>query len=81
MVETLQERIAKAIGYDQPIDGLLGSGLSKMIAHQRAADICKAIGLAPGLDVEFVRAWGHGEALTIATPQTNADQRQGGEGT
>ena len=57
--------IAAAWGYRPPIDGLIGSGLEKMIAYQRAREAADALGLPPDLDVETVRAWGSGAVMHL----------------
>jgi hypothetical protein len=62
---TVVEAIASTIGYSPGIDGLLGSGLSKMLAFQQATDICKALGLPSDVDVDVVRRWGSGEVIHL----------------
>lgn len=42
---TVVDVIARSLGYDPPSDGLIGSGFSRMLAYQRAADACRALGL------------------------------------
>lgn len=48
------------------IDGLIGSGLSRIIAYNRAADIAKALGLPPTLSADVVRRWAAGEVIHLA---------------
>lgn len=58
--------VASALGYTPPIDGLLGSGLSKMLAYQRASEVLKALGLPLDVPAETVRRWGAGAVIHLA---------------
>lgn len=74
---SVADAIATALGYDPPTDGLLGSGLGRIMAYNRAAAIAKALGLAPTLDVEHVRRWGAGEVIHLGpeSPRPVTDAR------
>lgn len=43
---------AKALGYRPPTDGLLGSGMEKMLAELNATDVLNAAGVPALLDAE-----------------------------
>lgn len=64
-MNTVVDVVATAIGYDQPRDGLLGSGFSRMLAYQRAGDICKALGVPTDLDADKLRRFCAGEVTHI----------------
>lgn len=70
MTETVVDVAARAIGFDPPRDGLLGSGLSKILAYARAADVVRALGLPLDLPAEKLRRWAAGEVTHIAGEAT-----------
>lgn len=57
--------VARTLGYDQPRKGLLGSGLSQIIAYNRASDVMRALGLPLDVTAEAVRRWGAGEVVHL----------------
>lgn len=65
-LERVVDVIARTVGFDPPQPGLIGSGLSQMMAYDRAAAICRAIGVPMTLDVDVLRAWGKGAVVHLA---------------
>ena len=63
--DTVVDVIARTIGYQPGVDGLIGSGLSRILAYNKAADIAKALGVAPTLPVDHLRRWGAGEVIHL----------------
>lgn len=57
--------IARVIGYQPSIDGVLGSGLSEILAYNQAAAIADALGLPVALSANTVRRWGAGEVIHL----------------
>jgi hypothetical protein len=62
---TVVDVVADSLGYDRPREGLIGSGLSRMLAYQRAADAVKALGLPLDLSADTLRRWGAGEVIHL----------------
>lgn len=74
--ESVVNVVARTLGYDEPIDGLIGSSLSKMIAFQRASDILRALGVPLHLGASKLRRWCAGEVIhlgpsDVALPSTS----------
>lgn len=63
--ESVANVVARVIGFTEPTAGLIGSGLSQIIAYNRAGEILKALGLNPLLSVAKLRRWGAGEVTHL----------------
>lgn len=63
--ETCRDVIARTLGFRQPTQGLLGSGLERMLAFQRATDIIDALGLPRDLPADVLRRFGSGEVIHL----------------
>lgn len=61
--------IAATIGYDRPREGLIGSGLSRILAYNQAGDIVRALGLPIDLRASVLRRWGAGEVIHLVPVQ------------
>jgi hypothetical protein len=65
LFDSVADVIARTIGFQPGVDGLIGSGLSRILAYNRAADIAKALGIAPTLSADTLRRWGSGEVIHL----------------
>lgn len=63
--ESVVNVAARAYGYDPSMPGLIGSGLSRIIAYQRASDILRALGIPLHLGASTLRRWCAGEVVHL----------------
>lgn len=67
--ENRDERVvdvaARAIGFTPGTPGLIGSGLSEIIAYDKAATVLIALGVPLHLPASKLRAWGAGAVVHL----------------
>ena len=56
---------ARAIGFTPGVHGLIGSGLSEIIAYDKAAAVLKALGVPLDLPSDRLRRWCSGEVIHL----------------
>ena len=74
--ESVVNVAARAYGYQPSTPGIIGSGLSQIIAFQRASAILKALGVPLHLSASTLRRWCAGEVIHLGPEDINPHPRR-----